>query len=56
MVKFLSECLIANVVKMFTIKKRNLGILFPYRPPNNNNLKLFFDKTAKSANQLLFKI
>ena len=24
-----------------TIKKRKWGILFAYRPPNNNNLKLF---------------
>ena len=29
-----------------TIKKRNWVILFAYRPPNNNNLKLFFDDTT----------
>ena len=27
-----------------TVKKRKWGILFAYRPPNNNNLKLFLRK------------
>ena len=38
-----------------TIKKRKWGILFTYRLPNNNNLKLFFEETTQSANQLLSK-
>ena len=37
------------------IKKRKWGILFTYRPPNKNNLKLFFEETTQSANQLLSK-
>ena len=31
------------------------GILFAKRYPNSDNLKLFFEKTTKSANQLLSK-
>ena len=29
-----------------------MEILFTYRPPNNNNLKLFFEETTQSANKL----
>ena len=38
-----------------TIKKRKWGIFFAYRPPNNNDLRLFYDETTQSANQLLSK-
>ena len=38
-----------------TIKKRKWGISFAYRPPNNNNLKLFFGETTQSTNQHLSK-
>ena len=38
-----------------TIKKRKWRILFTYRPPNNNNLKLFIEETTHSANQPLSK-
>ena len=38
-----------------TIKKRKWGILFSYRPPTEINLKLFFEETTQSANQVLSK-
>ena len=38
-----------------TFKKRKWGISFSYRPPTDNNLKLFFEETTQSANQLLSK-
>ena len=38
-----------------TIEKSKGGILFTYMPPNNKNLKLIFDETTQSANQLLSK-
>ena len=38
-----------------TTKKKKWGILFTYRPPNNNYLKLFFEGTTQSATQLLPK-
>ena len=44
-----------SVCVEITIKKRKWGILFTYRSPNNNNLKLFFEETTQSANQLLSK-
>ena len=31
------------------------GILFTYRLPNNNDLRLFFEKTTQYANQVLSK-
>ena len=37
------------------IKKRKWKTLFAYRPPNNNDLKLFFEETTQPANQLLSK-
>ena len=36
-----------------TIKKRKREISFVWRPPNNNNLKLFFEETTQSVSQLL---
>ena len=38
-----------------SIKRRKWRILFTYRPPNNNNLKLFIEETTHSANQPLSK-
>ena len=38
-----------------TIMKKKSGILFTYSPPNENNLKLFFEETTQSTNQLLSK-
>ena len=38
-----------------TTNKRKWGILFAFKPPNNSNLKLFFDDVTQSANQLLTK-
>ena len=38
-----------------TIKKKKSGILFTYSPPNENNLKLFFEETTQSTNELLSK-
>ena len=36
-------------------KEKKWGILFTYRPPNNNYLKLFFEGTTQSATQRLPK-
>ena len=45
-----------NICVEITIKKRKWGILFTYRPPNNNNLKLFFEETTQSVTQLLSEL
>ena len=45
-----------NICVEITVKKRNWGILFTYRPPNNNNLKLFFEETTQSVTQLLSEL
>ena len=44
-----------SICAYITSKKRKLRILFAYRPPNNNNLELFFEETIQSANQRLSK-
>ena len=40
-------------VQRLLLRKASGGIQFAYRPPNNNNLKLFFEETAQSENQHL---
>ena len=37
------------------LRKGSGEFLFAYKPPNNNNLKLFFEETTQSLNQLLSK-
>ena len=34
---------------------KKFRILFAYRPPNNNNIKLLFEETTLPVNQLLSK-
>ena len=41
-----------SICAEITFKKRKWRISFSYRPPTDNNLKLLFEETTQSANQL----
>ena len=44
-----------SIFTEITIKKRNWGISFAYRPSDNNKIKLVFEETFQSAKQPLSK-